>query len=234
MIPTITRAAGEADQRSPLGLARISPFDYRSLGETWLNLVHATMEMGTRLDGEGTELLGVTVGFPAESEPDALIRTYGNPQMVADMQRVFFENGPNALGHSYAALMRGPLGRSDLQDVISLLRDNPWTKRAVVTLCGSADVKVPCVNAVSFLVRDSGVHALYFSRGQDAFRKFYADGLCLASMVKKVALGLGVSSGRVLGFIASSHVYDRDMAAICDLLARARPHLHPAPVEGGE
>jgi thymidylate synthase len=75
------------------------------------------------------------------------------------------------------------------------------------------------------LVRNRALHTVYFSRGQDAFQKFYADGLCLGLMGQKVAEELGLRPGNVTGFIASSHVYDRDLPAIGRMLARAQDVL---------
>ncbi len=145
--------------------------------------------------------------------------------MIDEMNRVFFADGANALGHSYANLMRGPDGRNDFQDVISLLRAEPASKRAVVTLCGPGGGKVPCINVVQFLVRSGAVQTIYFARGQDAFKKFYADALCLAKMARRVAANLDLPSGTVSGFIASSHVYHADRPAIDDFLARANQFM---------
>ena len=200
--------------------------EFGSLGETWFNLVQLTLESGSPMSDEGWELLGVTVAFPATAEADPVLEALGNPEMIAEMKKVFFTEGPNSLGHSYLNQMRGPAGRNDFDDVIALLRAEPWTKRAAVSLCGPPNGKVPCINAVQFLVRDRAVRTSYFARGQDAFQKFYADGLCLGLMAHKVARGLGLPAGKVVGFIASSHLYRRDLPAIREVLARGQTHLH--------
>ena len=103
---------------------------------------------------------------------------------------------------------------------ISFLRAERDSKRAVVTFCGSGDGKVPCVNVVQFLVRQGEVQTIYFARGQDAFKKFYADALCLAKMARRVGNELGLPAGTVTGFIGSSHVYQADQPAVEDFLAR--------------
>ena len=203
---------------------------FGSLGETWINLVRLTIEAGASLDKEGYECLEVSVSFPADNSGDPLIEQLGDAQMIAEMQQVFFTESLNPLGHSYARLMRGPAGRADLGDVIELLRAQRWSKRGVVSLCGTGDGKVPCINTVQFLVRGDTVQTIYFSRGQDAYRKFYADALCLGRMAQTVAEGLALPAGTITGFIASSHVYYRDLTAIRDLLARASAVLAgPAP-----
>jgi len=207
--------------------------EFDTLGETWLNLVHETLRAGRNEDNEYHELLGVQVSFPAGDETDAVIAQYGDSRLVAEMEKVFFSDSANALGHSYASLMSGPAGRRDLQDVIDLLRAKPSSKRAVVTLCGPGNDKVPCVNVVQFLQRGGRLHTIYFARGQDAFRKFYADGLCVVKMARRVASALGIPAGRVEGFIGSSHVYHRDREAIDRLLRQGRSFLRQDDGKGG-
>jgi thymidylate synthase len=212
--------------------ARMNELIFQSLGETWINLVQRTLQTGTSAEGEILELLAVQVSFPAETEGDELIRQLGDNRLMAEMERVFFADGANALGHSYAKLMRGPDGRHDLEDVISLLHAEPASKRAVVTLCGPGGGKVPCVNVVQFLVRAGALQTIYFARGQDAFKKFYADALCLAKMARRVAEGLGLQAGVVTGFIGSSHVYQADRPAIDEFLARGKRFLRNGELKG--
>ena len=89
----------------------MNDLSFGSLGETWVRLVQTTVQTGISVDGESIELLGVQVVFPAEVEGDELIRQFGDSRMIAEMEQVFFADGANALGHSYASLMRGPDGR---------------------------------------------------------------------------------------------------------------------------
>lgn len=174
---------------------------------------------------EGLELLATTVVFQASSQSDEVLEAFGDRQMIAEMQKVFFCESANSLGHSYAKLICGPGGRHDLQDVISLLKAEPPSKRALVNFSNQGGMKVPCINAVQFLVRDGALQVMYFARGQDVFRKFYADALCLGGMAERVAGGLELPTGVVRGFIGSSHVYQRDMPAIRETLLRGSQYL---------
>ena len=210
----------------------MNELSFGSLGETWIHLVEMTAQTGASVNGESIELIGVQVAFPAGAEGDELILKFGDSRMIAEMERVFFADEANALGHCYANLMRGPGGRHDLQDVISLLRAEPASKRGVVTLCGRGDGKVPCVNVIQFLVRAGALRTIYFARGQDAFKKFYADALCLAKMARRVAEGLGLPADTVSGFIGSSHVYHEDRPAIDDFLARGNRFLRNGKSKG--
>jgi hypothetical protein len=198
--------------------------EFRSVGDAWVFLVNATVQDGSPMGSEGLELLGASVAFVAATDRDPIVERFGEPAMMADMRGVFFGGATGSLNHSYARLMRGPGGRNDLEDVIALLRVEPWSKRAVLTLCGDGNGKVPCLNTVQFLLRDK-LRTVYFARGQDAFRKFYADALCVADMARRVAVGLGTASGSISGFIGSCHVYHSDRNAIDRFLGQARPYL---------
>jgi Thymidylate synthase len=198
---------------------------FDTLGETWINLVQVTLQAGLSADSDCYELLGVQVSFPAADQSDAVVARFGDRRLVAEMEKVFFSDAPNSLGHSYASLMSGPAGRRDLEDVIELLHASPASKRAVVTLCGTGNGKVPCVNVVQFLNRKGLLQTMYFARGQDAFRKFYADGLCVAQMARRVASALDLAAGNVEGFIGSSHVYPDDHEAVDRFLLQGRSFL---------
>ena len=196
---------------------------FSSLGEAWIGLLNAIVQDGEPMEGEGLELLGASVDFPAAADSDPILERFGDATMIAEMKTVFFGGGVGRLGHSYANLMRGPGGRNDLEDIIALLRAEPWSKRAVLTLCGLPDGKVPCINAVQFLLRGN-LRTIYFARGQDAFRKFYADALCMGDMSRKVAAGLGVATGTITGFIGSCHFYHEDRRALDRVLRQAKQY----------
>jgi thymidylate synthase len=205
-----------------------------TIGEAWAGLVSRVVQSGSPMGDEGSEVLGVRVTFPASCERDPIVQQFGDPAMIAEMQKVFFTDAPNELGHTYANLMRGPDGRQDLQDVIALLRRNHVTKRAVVTFCPAGDGMVPCINVVQFMLRAGQLQTAYFSRGQDVYMKFYADALCIASMVQTVARGVGVPAGQITGLIASGHIYHRDMQAVRRLLATAFGDAGAAACKGGD
>ena len=213
---------------------RMKCLKFDTLGETWINLVQVTLRDGLNADSDYSELLGVQVSFPAADQPDAVVAQFGDSRLMAEMEKVFFSEAPNSLGHSYAKLMSGPACRRDLQDVVDLLRAKPSTKRAVVTLCGPGNNKVPCVNLMQFLIRKGLLRTIYFARGQDAFRKFYADALCVAKMARRVANALDLPAGSVEGFVGSSHVYHRDREAIERFLLQGPSFLRKNNGGGGD
>jgi thymidylate synthase len=237
---------------------------YPNLGETWLAILREVYRSGRTVGDETRELLLVCAEFEkGDFDGDPLLARFASRQHVEQMRKVFFSSEPNAFGHSYADRLYGPQGRNDLSDVIDLLTRQPWSKRAVVSLVGAGDGRVPCINAIQFLRRegtsvafgsakerdfrgakgdnaavvDSPVlKVVYFARGQDIFRKFYADGVCIYEMAQRVAAGLGIPLAGVSGVIGSAHVYLDDLPEIQELLGAAEafqlprpaPHVRPA------
>ena len=117
--------------------------------------------------------------------------------------------------------------------VIELLSLEPDSKRAVATLVGDGDGKVPCVNAIHFLRRRPGLLVHYFARGQDVFRKFPADAVCIHDMAQRVAGALAIPVAEVAGTISSAHIYTSDLAAIEEVLRAAESFLGGGRAAGG-
>lgn len=204
-----------------------------SLGATWLAALGEVYRSGTAV-GDGTrELTTVCAAFEnADFRADPLLARFASVEYVEEMRKVFFTRQPNRFGHNYSDKLRGPNRATDLSDVIELLRHQPWSKRALVTLAGPGDGTVPCINAIHFLRREEGLTAMYFARGQDMFRKFYADALCIHEMAVQVASSLAVPLILVTGVISSAHVYLEDLAEISELLSEAEQYQQETALHG--
>jgi thymidylate synthase len=208
-------------------------FRYPTLGETWLAALREVYHNGEAVGDETRELLNVSIAFETGVfEEDPLLIRFGSPDFIEEMRKVFFSDTPNIFGHNYRDRFRGPLGRSDLSDVVELLRRSPWSKRAVVALTGLGDGQVPCINAIHFLRRNEGLVATYFSRGQDIFRKFYADGVCLHEMARRVASSLDIPLHSISGTISTAHIYLKDFEEIRELLDRTKSLPRHAALHG--
>jgi len=195
---------------------------YPSLGATWLAALREVYRSGQTVSDETREVLRLCVAFEnGNFQADPLLLRFASRRHVEEMRKVFFSREPNLFGHNYSDRLHGPQGRDDLSDVIELLRREPATKRAVVTLVGSGYGRVPCINVLHFLLRNDGLITAYFARGQDIFRKFYADGVCLFELAERVAADLHVPLRLVSGVISSAHIYLEDLAEIRRVLAEA-------------
>ncbi|WP_320151464.1 thymidylate synthase [uncultured Tolumonas sp.] len=182
-----------------------------SIGKAWVALVNLVQTEGTQLADEGMEITNVTVQFDHDSnQPDQILEEFADKDMIQNMQFVFFGRGEDRLGHSYKDLMMGPLGENDFSDVVALLKNKEECKRATVTFCHKGEGKVPCINVVNFLSRNEELQVSYFARGQDAYKKFFADAVAVAEMQALVAKEVGLQVGTITGFIASAHNYFDD------------------------
>lgn len=192
---------------------------HNTIGKAWRELVYLTKKNGVELADEGLELLDVNIKFKHDfNSKDTILGKYADKKMIENMQKVFFSNEENDLGHSYFDNMCSPYRNDYLTDIVKVLKDKRNSKRATLTLNSSGSGKVPCINVINFLIRDEKLNVYYFSRGQDAYKKFYADALVIATMQSNIAEKLSVQVGEITGYITSSHIYNSDMTSINNFL----------------
>jgi thymidylate synthase len=186
-----------------------------TIGQAWKELVTLTKNDGVQLADEGLEILDVNIKFKHDfNKEDAILKKYADKKMIENMQKVFFLNEENDLGHSYFDNMCSPYRNDYMTDIIRVLEEKRNSKRATLTLNSSGSGKVPCINVINFLIRDEKLNIYYFSRGQDAYKKFFADALVIATMQSNIAKKLSVNIGNITGYITSSHIYYSDMENI--------------------
>lgn len=186
-----------------------------TIGEAWKELVYSTKKCGLKLADEGVEILDVNIKFKHDFKiEDTILEKYADKKMIDNMQKVFFSNEDNDLGHSYFENMCSPFRKDYMTDIVQILEEKRNSKRATLTLNSSGNGKVPCINVINFLIRNEKLNVYYFSRGQDAYKKFYADALVIATMQSNIAKKLLVNTGEITGYITSSHIYNTDMKKI--------------------
>lgn len=141
-----------------------------------------------------------------------------------EMKKVFFTSETNRFGHSYANTIINPIQSiSDpILSISSILSKNKTTRKAVLTFAPYGDEKIPCINSIQFLVRQNKLNIIYYSRGQDMFRKFPCDAMCIASIGEEVAKKNGYSLGIIFANISSSHIYDRDINIAKEYIVSSR------------
>ena len=194
----------------------------KPLGETWKNLLRLVMEHGDDSDEEIKEARTVTVDFTVETSDTNGLVGYGLEETLSDMRKVFFSSEPNRFGHSYKSCWRGPFGRDDLSDVVDLLKGQPTTKRALLVFVDPSGKKVPCVNAIHFLIRHGRLDLSYFARGQDVYLKFCADAICVRDFGEMVSEAIGIRLGTITGTISSAHIYRKDFERVKSILNPTR------------
>ena len=123
----------------------------KTIGEGWRDLVSLTIQDGKRLAEEGLEILDVNIKFNHDFDTkDTILKKYADENMIRNMQKVFFSNEKNDLGHSYFDNICSPYRNDYFTDIVKVLEEKRNSKRATLTLNSSGSGKVPCINVINF------------------------------------------------------------------------------------
>ena len=147
-------------------------------------------------------------------------------QDYKEMHKVFFSDEENIFGHSYANAIVSPvLSINDPIEAASfLLRKNETTRKATMTFVPYGNEKIPCISTIQFLVRENVLNIIYNARGQDMFRKFPCDAMCIAEYGMRLAKKNQYSFGMVCANIASAHIYNKNIEEIKECIAKNQPN----------
>lgn len=95
----------------------------------------------------------------------------------------------------------------------NLLRERPYSKRAVVQLFNAEDIatahkEIPCTTTWQFMIREGRLHMSVTMRSNDAYYGLPHDVFCFTMIQEMMAKRLGVALGEYFQYIGSMHVYD--------------------------
>lgn len=126
-----------------------------------------------------------------------------------EMHKVFFSREENCFGHSYADAILVPTQKetSPIEAISAILQENQTTRKAVMTFIPYDEMRIPCISHIQFLVRDGILDIIYSARGQDIYRKFPCDAMCIAEFGEKIAVQNHYTLGNITANIASAHIY---------------------------
>jgi thymidylate synthase len=149
--------------------------------------------------------------------------------------RGFSADGQRLTGTAYGPrLFRpGPEGTSQFDRVISLLRTDPDTKRAVMLvmepgeLAHPANPDVACTLALHLLLRSGALHMAAHMRANDALTGLLCDVFSFTFIQEHAARLLGMAVGTYTHFAGSMHVNTPDLAKARAIVSEAR---HTAPL----
>lgn len=104
------------------------------------------------------------------------------------------------------------LSQDQIQPIISKLRENPNTRRAIaITWVPEVDIKkrhVPCLQSVNFLYRHDKLHLTAYFRSHDIQQAWPANVYGLSKLLDYVAFQAGMQPGSLTPISASAHVYE--------------------------
>ena len=104
------------------------------------------------------------------------------------------------------------LSQDQIQDIISKLRKNPNTRRAIaITWVPEIDNKhhhVPCLQSVNFLYRQIRLHMTAYFRSHDFARAWPANLYGLNKLLQYVGKETGLTPGSITTISVSAHIYE--------------------------
>jgi hypothetical protein len=115
----------------------------------------------------------------------------------------------------------GPRIADQLPRIVNLLREDPDTRRAVVSIWREEDLSHqgdrPCTIFFQFLIRHNRLEMYSRMRSQDALLGLAYDAFAGAQLRDTLARQLEVAPGRWYHTVTSLHVYERDHAMVYKL-----------------
>lgn len=108
--------------------------------------------------------------------------------------------------------MRGE-GINQVANVVSILREKPSSRRAVIQLFDAEDIvrdhkEVPCTCTLQFFIRDRKLEMLTHMRSNDAFKGFPHDVFAFTMLQEIIARTLCIELGEYKHCVGSFHIYE--------------------------
>jgi len=105
-------------------------------------------------------------------------------------------------------------GHNQIENVLSLLKRKPHSRRAVIQLFDAADLAVehqdvPCTCTLQFMIRDSRLHVFTSMRSNDAYIGLPHDVFAFTMLQEIVGRSLSVDVGTYHHAVGSLHLYDK-------------------------
>jgi thymidylate synthase len=130
-------------------------------------------------------------------------------------------------------------GVNQIENVITLLRENPTSRRAAIQLFRASDIikrqkEIPCTCTMQFLSRGGRLHMMTYMRSNDAFVGLPHDIFAFTMIQEIIARSLDLELGVYNHAVGSLHLYDANELQAREYLdegyqATTRP-MPPMPV----
>jgi thymidylate synthase len=114
-------------------------------------------------------------------------------------------------------------GGSQLDDVISILRKDPSSRRALITFTRPEDIAedaldFPCPATMQFLIREDKLIVIVSMRSQSAYGVLPYDVYLFTMIQEMVAIELGIEVGKYIHISNSIHIYEDEVGKVKELL----------------
>lgn len=127
---------------------------------------------------------------------------------------------------------------NQLYALIHLLKTNPNTRQAIITMWDSGDLihtilkdhkDLPCTLSLIFFVRNDKLHLVATMRSNDAWLGLPYDVFCFTTLQRIIAAELGLGLGTYVHQAGSEHIYSKNQEKI-DQILRIDTPLYPYPI----
>lgn len=107
---------------------------------------------------------------------------------------------------------------NQLENVVSLLKGKPSTRRAVIQLFDAEDLvgnfkSIPCTCTLQFLIRGDALHLIASMRSNDAYIGLPHDVFSFTMLQELIARSIGLELGEYKHSAGSLHLYSDDFAS---------------------
>jgi thymidylate synthase len=194
--------------------------------DAWKTVIHHIMESGIDVEDEGNfitkELLNVvvTVEDPSNSKPPESYSWSG--EKLKKYQKQFLDPENSGLPYTYGSRFREHFGlkvgrdtyrvRTDqVESVIKRLKENPTTRKAVMTSFDPSidqyQDEIPSMILVDFKLRQNRLHTTAVWRSHDVYGEWIPNFFRLKGISVYVAEALGIKLGPITIHSVSAYIY---------------------------
>lgn len=166
----------------------------------------------SRTEKKGTlfSCVGELLWYLAKSKSLEFIRYY------LPKYRTYSDDGRTIHG-GYGPRLFGMRGNNQIDNVLTLLRKKPNSRRAVIQLFDAADIAdshkdIPCTCTLQFMIRRRRLQMLTSMRSNDVFIGMPHDIFCFTMLQEIMARSLDVEVGTYKHTIGSLHLYEEHRA----------------------
>lgn len=126
--------------------------------------------------------------------------------------------------YDYGNRLRGHFGMDQIENVIARLKSNQSSRRAIAItidpICDYKEEEIPCLQQLTFLVRDSELHITALFRSNDIGLATFANQYAILNLGTYISDRLGLNVGSLVVHAVSAHIYETDIDSIKHVLSK--------------
>lgn len=128
------------------------------------------------------------------------------------------EDGKTIFG-GYGPRLLNKQGQNQINNVVSILREKPNSRRAVIQLFDSDDLasthlEIPCTCTLQFMIRKNRLYMFTHMRSNDVFLGLPHDVFCFTMLQEIIARTLSIELGTYKHFVGSLHLYEKNITDV--------------------